>query len=503
MRAHPLRRPGPRGLGARVVRPHPGRLRPRVRRHLVGRRDHRPPPRRGRAAVGRPRDGRARRGGGAGGAGAGGLRALRCPLPRERRSRPAAPPGLPGQAHAPVAAAAEGPVAARGGQALRPVPDHPRDLPRVPAGRARPARPGGVAPRAAHAGPLARGGRDPARLSVRVLAALRLRGHLHVRGRHAERGAARRGARPGPRPAPRAARPGGAAGADRPGGARRGGGRPAAPERADAGGELRWHARRAPRAGRPDRGRGRGAQPRRGAGRADAHRAGAPAARRADADRRRGALDRLRGRRALPRRPRRRAPGRASRGVPRGGGGAALPPGPPLRPHPRPLHHPRPRRPLRRGPRSGPARARALGTAGPGRAATGRQRTRVVRHRCAAPSAASVAGHAPQGGGARRAACAGSLPSRLAGRGLGAGVGRRRGSAARAAGAPSGRGPGRAGMGARRAATAHGQLLPRLARPALRGRRDRVGGRRLDRPQQRPGGHVLPRRRPLAGPARR
>ena len=54
------------------------------------------------------------------------------------------------------------------------------------------------------------------------LAALRLRRHLHVRGRHARRRAPRRGAVARPRPAARAARPGGAARADRPGRARGG-----------------------------------------------------------------------------------------------------------------------------------------------------------------------------------------------------------------------------------------------------------------------------------------
>ncbi len=45
-----------------------------------------------------------------------------------------------------------------------------------------------------------------ARLPVRLVAAVRLRGHLHVRGRHAERRAARGGAVARPRPAARAAR---------------------------------------------------------------------------------------------------------------------------------------------------------------------------------------------------------------------------------------------------------------------------------------------------------
>ena len=60
------------------------------------------------------------------------------------------------------------------------------------------------------------------RLAVRLLAAFRLRRHLHVRGRHAARRAARRGALARPRPAARAARPGGAARPARPRRARRG-----------------------------------------------------------------------------------------------------------------------------------------------------------------------------------------------------------------------------------------------------------------------------------------
>ena len=56
----------------------------------------------------------------------------------------------------------------------------------------------------------------PDRLALRLVAALRLRGDLHVRGRHAQRGAPGGRARPRPRPARRAARPGGAARADRP-----------------------------------------------------------------------------------------------------------------------------------------------------------------------------------------------------------------------------------------------------------------------------------------------
>ena len=54
---HPLavRRAHALGVGARAERADPRRVRPRVRRDLVGRRDHRPPPRRRRAARRRPR----------------------------------------------------------------------------------------------------------------------------------------------------------------------------------------------------------------------------------------------------------------------------------------------------------------------------------------------------------------------------------------------------------------------------------------------------------------
>ncbi len=50
------------------------------------------------------------------------------------------PARLPRQAHAALAAAAEVAEPARGGAGLPPLPGHPRDLPRVPAGRPRPAR---------------------------------------------------------------------------------------------------------------------------------------------------------------------------------------------------------------------------------------------------------------------------------------------------------------------------------------------------------------------------
>ena len=134
-------------VGAGAERADPRRVRPGVRRDLVRRRDHRPPPRRRRAARRGPRADRPRRARGPRRRRARRQRAVRRALPRERRRVAADPARLPGQAHAAVAAAAEGAVAARGRQALRRLPDHPRDLPRVPARRARPAGPAGPAAR--------------------------------------------------------------------------------------------------------------------------------------------------------------------------------------------------------------------------------------------------------------------------------------------------------------------------------------------------------------------
>ena len=57
----PVRRPRARRLGARAERPDPRPVRPRVRRDLVRRRDHRPPARRRRAAGRRARADRPRR----------------------------------------------------------------------------------------------------------------------------------------------------------------------------------------------------------------------------------------------------------------------------------------------------------------------------------------------------------------------------------------------------------------------------------------------------------
>ena len=77
-------------------------------------------------------------------------------------------------------------------------------------------------------------------------------------------------------------------------------------------------------------------------------------------DRRRGALHRRRGRRPLPRRPRRAAAGRTAGELPGAGRGRAHLPGSPLRRHPRSLPDQAARRPLRRRPDLGPEGAGAL-----------------------------------------------------------------------------------------------------------------------------------------------
>ena len=172
--------------------------------------------------------------------------------------------------------------------------------------------------RAAPPRALARRGRDADRLAVRLLAAVRLRRDVHVRGRHAERRAARGRALARPRPAARAARPGGAARAHRPG----------ALEQVEA--DLQHRSERTRAATRDalhdvlrrvgDLTAAEVARPR-------ASRASTPTALLADARaraprvraarRRRGALDRRRRRRPLPRRARRRPARRPARGVPR------------------------------------------------------------------------------------------------------------------------------------------------------------------------------------------
>ena len=201
LRALALRRPRPLCLGTRAGAEDPRGAGARGRRDLVRRRDRHPPARRRRAAARRPRPGRARRARGPGRARALRLGPVRRPLPRERRPLAAHPARLPRQAHAALAAAAQVAEPARGRARLPALPGDPRDLPRVPARRARPAlaAPDPQRPAVAQARPGR--GRDADRLALRLLAALRLRGDLHVRGGHAERRAARRGAGARPRPA--------------------------------------------------------------------------------------------------------------------------------------------------------------------------------------------------------------------------------------------------------------------------------------------------------------
>ena len=86
---------------------------------------------------------RLRGGRGAGRRRAGRLGAVRQPLPRERGAGAAAAAPARRPAHAAVADAPALGAAAGRGQPLRLVPDHPRDVPRVPAGRVRPARAAG------------------------------------------------------------------------------------------------------------------------------------------------------------------------------------------------------------------------------------------------------------------------------------------------------------------------------------------------------------------------
>ena len=92
-------------------------------------------------------------------------RALRRALPRERGARAADPAPPAGRAHAALAAAAEGAGAAPGRAQVRELPDRARDVPRVPAGRLRPAGAEDAAARAAHARDRPRRRRDARRAS--------------------------------------------------------------------------------------------------------------------------------------------------------------------------------------------------------------------------------------------------------------------------------------------------------------------------------------------------
>ena len=153
-------------------------------------------------------------------AGGGADGALRLPLPRERRPRAADPAPPSGRANAALAAATEGAVAASGRAPVSGLSDHARDLPRVPPGRLRPARAEAAAAGSAFAADRRGRRRDSVGFAVLGVAALRLRRHVHVRGRHAARRAAGPGPVARPRPSPRATRSGGAARPDRSGCAR-------------------------------------------------------------------------------------------------------------------------------------------------------------------------------------------------------------------------------------------------------------------------------------------
>ena len=244
---------------------------------------------------------------------AGQLGDVRGALPRERGAGAVAAAAPARVAHAAVAAAAALGGAARRGQPVRLVPDHRRDVPRMPG---RPVRPAGPArdPRGSGAardrGPRRGDGRG---VAVRRLAALRLPRRLHVRGRRPAGGEAGGRAGAGSRSAARAARPGGAARSDRSGGTGGpGAGAPGARPRAGraVGGCVARPAAPAGRSlGRGGRGADRGAAGRRGV----APRAGGLAPRHRPAHRRRGSLDRHRGCGPIPRRPRSGAAGRAFR----------------------------------------------------------------------------------------------------------------------------------------------------------------------------------------------
>ena len=338
--------------------------------------------------------------------------------------------------------------------------------------------PAGPAAQAALARARAGRGRDADRLAVRLLAAVRLRRDLHVRGRHAQRRAARRRAGARPRAAARAARPGGAARADRPRRARAGRGRPAA---ARPSARARTPSTRCTtccagsatsRSTRPAPARAaRAPTPRPGSSSSPA--SGARCALRVGGEQRWIAAEDAG---LLPRRARRRpavaaCPRCSSPTCPtRWSGSCAAARAPTARSRPRSCA-------ARYGLDLTPvlAGARARGRARARRAAPRRHAARVVRPRGAAPAAARLAGRAAQGDRAGRPARARALPARLAGRRPP--PARRRGHrpAARGARPAAGARAARRRVGARRAAAAHRRLLAGLAGPAVR-RRARSSG---------------------------
>src|SRR6185312_2379408 len=287
---------------------------------------------------------------------------VRLPVPGVRGPGAAAAQARPAPAHGAVAAAAAGGAPAPGRQRLRLVPDRAGDHAGVPAGRLRRARAGRDHVRPAVAdGPRGRG-RDPAAVALRPVAAVRLRRHVPVRGRRAAGRAPGAGAVAGHRAAGRAARPGRAARAARRRRGGRGRGAAAAAVRRPPGLLGGLHRRPAPAAGRPDHGRGAGPGCDAGlAGRAGGGPAGDPGT-----HRRRGALDRDRGRRPGAGRARRAAPHRGAGGVHRAGARPARRPRRPLRAHPRSVPRCRLCRPAGAGSRSGGGDAGAAGVDRPG-----------------------------------------------------------------------------------------------------------------------------------------
>ena len=363
----PYGTPGPRALGAGDQRPAARALR---RRRPGGglRRRHRDPDPRHRRRAARRRGGR--------------LRARRdraTSSPRRSAARRCSPPGSASARPAPCCSRAATPAAAaRCGSsasaraallevavAVPVVPDRARGGPRVPPGRLRPAR-AGRADAAASSGARSRSSTSrPTQPSpVRPQPALRLRRPVRLRGRLPHRRAPGRRALARPGPARRAARPGRAARAARPRGARRGRGRAAAARARPAGPRRRGRRRPAPaaRARSPPRRSARAAStaPTSSewlAALADARRV--VEVRMAGEERWAAVEDvgRLRDGLGVA------GPARHPRRVHRARRRPARRPGRPLRPHPRPVHHRRGRRPARARRRRRPADPAAAGRA--------------------------------------------------------------------------------------------------------------------------------------------
>ena len=309
----------------------------------------------------------------------------------------------------------------------------------------------------------------PTASPVRLVPPLRLRRHVHVRGRHAARRAPCPGPLARPRPAEGAARPGGASRSDRSGRARAGGGgaprlaeepgpaaRSPAPQRRSPSRRIRSRARRAARGRAPG-----GADPR---GRRD------PA-------------DRGRGRRPLPGRRRRDAAVWSARRLPRIRRRPARRAPRPLRAWPRAVHDRGGSRPLRHRVRASRSRARpprARWTSGPRRASARWVRARVVRAGRSPPPSPREPRRAAQGGRAGGRGGPRPVPARLA-------RDRSAGNAERGARAAAGGVASRLALGDRHPPAPRARLPAGRARPADRLRRGRVG-----RGRARAGGRLLP-----------